>query len=157
VADDHLLTAELPLVLTEEEQPFWDEQYNNAMNRIMRGIALELRQPSDADIAARCADDAVRLRRQRQGVPIEVIEGDESADESLVITRVTYGRSVELGEFGGFGRHKKKHKKVWFGWEAEVQEGQTEEEVMELLHEKADEQEAREKELFDEEGEESEG
>lgn len=136
-----------PLVLTEEEQPFWDEQFQSSLLRLQGTAQGTLVGPqTNRERAAEEADISVRLRRKRQGVAVELATDDPTTSE-LVITEVRYGRTIELGEFG----RGRRHKKVWFGWTAEVQDGQTEEEVMELLHEKADEQEGREQELFDEE------
>jgi hypothetical protein len=60
------------------------------------------------------------------------------------IKEVNYGRTIEVGRLG-----RGRSGRVWFGWTAEVEEGETEADVLKALQDKADEQEKQERRAFD--------
>ncbi len=63
----------------------------------------------------------------------------------MKIVKVSYGRTIEVGKFG----HGRPYGKVWFGWEAECEEGE-EDRTMNTLGQQADAQEKIERKEFDE-------
>lgn len=61
------------------------------------------------------------------------------------VKTVSYGRTIVLSERRGIAQEK-----CWFGWEAEVSEGETAAQVLDALHSVADAAEADERRAYEE-------
>lgn len=62
----------------------------------------------------------------------------------MIIKTVTYGRTIEVGRFG-----RGRSGRVWFGWEVEREEGESEEMILDRLRLMADAKEIEERETFE--------
>lgn len=60
------------------------------------------------------------------------------------ITEITYGRTIEVGRFG-----RGRSGRVWFGFTATLETGDTEVSVLAALQDRADAQEVVERDMFD--------
>jgi hypothetical protein len=65
----------------------------------------------------------------------------------MKVKSVSYGRTIELGKFG-----RGHTQKVWFGWEVEREEGESEEACMTQLRAMADAQETQERKAWKDAG-----